>query len=200
VADVAAGKSLHAESLNELAAFRVIIACARVDLCQEQPCVLEFHYASQRHRYTPDALLGWGTYRELVEIKDDADAELPENRERFAAIKEALVEHGYEFRVWRKSEILAEPRMSNAVLALRYRTVYPSSLERERIRRALIEHQNLTVNALTEISGVPIQSALHLVLDGTLHIDWWERLTLTSRISSFPIGQQKWPCPPVFHQ
>jgi len=196
VADVATGKSLHAESLNELAAFRIILACARVDLCQEQPCVLEFHYAGQRHRYTPDVLLAWGTYRELVEIKDDADAELPENQERFVAVKEALAGHGYEFRVWRKSEILAEPRISNSVLVLRYRAVCPSTLERERIRRTLAEHQKLTISALARISGASIQSTLRLVLDGTLHINWWEQLTRTSQISSFPIGQQTWPCPP----
>jgi hypothetical protein len=41
VAHIAAEKSLHAESLNELAAFRVIIACSHADFCQEQPCVLE---------------------------------------------------------------------------------------------------------------------------------------------------------------
>ncbi len=197
VAHIAAGKSLHAESLNELAAFRVILACANADFCQEQPCVLEYCFGGKSHRYTPDILLAWGTHFELVEIKDDAEAALPEKQERFAAIKEALAEHGYAFRVWRRSEIIAEPRMSNVTLVLRYRKVEPSDLERERIRRVLQIGSNsiLTINSLREISGVSLQSILSHVLQGTLHIDWWERLTLTSRISEFPIGQQLWPCP-----
>lgn len=197
VAHIAAEKSLHAESLNELAAFRIIIACSRADFCQEQPCVLEYCFAGKSHRYTPDVLLAWGTHYELAEIKDDAEAALPENQERFAAIKEALAEHGYAFRVWRRSEIIAEPRMSNVTLVLRYRTVKPSDLERERIRRVLQMDSNssLTIGSLREIPGISLQSMLSLVLDGTLHIDWWERLTLTSRISGFPIGLQVWPCP-----
>jgi hypothetical protein len=199
VAHIAAGKSLHAESLNELAAFRIIIACARADLVQEQPCVLEYRLAGKSHRYTPDILLSWGTHIELAEIKDDAEADLPENQERFAAIEEALAEHGYGFQVWRRSEIIAEPRMSNVTLVLRYRTVESSDLERERIRRALQmdSHSSLTIASLSKISDTSLQSMLSLVLDGTLHIDWWERLTPTSRISRFPIGQQIWPCPAV---
>ena len=197
VADFATGKSLHAESLNELAAFRVIIACAGADFCQEQPCVLEYRDAEKMHRYTPDALLAWGACRELIEIKDDAEAALPENQKRFALIKESLAEHGYAFRVWRKSEILAEPRISNVVLVLRYRTVSVSDLERERVRRALLTHSNLSLYTLSKISGAPLQSVLRLILDGTLHIDWWERLTRISRISRFPIGPQVWPYPPA---
>jgi hypothetical protein len=199
VAHIAAEKSLHAESLNELAAFRVIIACSHADFCQEQPCVLEYRFAEKSHRYTPDVLLAWGTHFELAEIKDDAEAALPENQERFAAIKEALAEHGYAFRVWRRSEIIAEPRMSNVTLVLRYRTVEPSDLERERIRRAIQMDSNssLTIGSLGEVSGISLQSILSLVLDGTLNINWWERLTLTSRIGGSPIGQQVWPCPAI---
>lgn len=131
-----------------------------------------------------------------MEIKEDADAELPTNQERFAAIKGVLADHGYEFRVWRKSEILAEPRMSNAALILRYRTVCPSSLEREKIRRVVREHQSLPISALTKFSGASLQSVLRLVLDGTIHINWWQTLTRDSLVSSSPIGQQTWPCRP----
>ena len=123
VADVASGRSRHAESQNELRAFRVLIAAARSDAWQEQPFFLEYQHEGKKHRYTPDVLVAWGKYKEVVEIKEDSEADSPENRARFALIRELLHEHGLYFRVWRKSEICAQPRLANATLILRYRSV-----------------------------------------------------------------------------
>ena len=78
----------------------------------------------------------WDRHREVVEIKEDAEAELPENQERFTVIRELLGEHGYDFRLWKKSEICAEPRLTNAGLVLGYRSVEVSAVERESIRCA----------------------------------------------------------------
>ena len=44
---------------------------------------MEFHRDGNRHRYTPDVLFVWGSHREVVEIKEDREAELAENEERF---------------------------------------------------------------------------------------------------------------------
>ncbi|MGA9668029.1 MAG: hypothetical protein WBQ94_02410, partial [Terracidiphilus sp.] len=44
--------------------------------------------------------------------------------------------------------------------------------------------------------GITIQSVLRMVLNGTLHINWWESFTPDSEISSTPIGPQVWPFPP----
>src|SRR5579872_4349690 len=92
VADVFGGRSRHAESLNELQAFRILLATAHADAWQEQPFVLEYHAEGEKHRYTPDLLVVWGERRELVEIKTDSDADLPENRARFAVISELLMD------------------------------------------------------------------------------------------------------------
>ena len=75
VADVANGRSRHAESQNELKAFRVLLATARSDVWQEQPFVLEYQHEETRHRYTPDILIAWGAHQEVVEIKEDSEAE-----------------------------------------------------------------------------------------------------------------------------
>src|SRR5438270_11774731 len=80
VADVVHGRSRHAESQNELRAFQILMATAHADSWQEQPFILEYHHEEAKHRYTPDLLVFWGTRREVVEIKDDRDAELPENQ------------------------------------------------------------------------------------------------------------------------
>jgi putative transposase len=196
VADVICGRSRHAESLNELQAFRVLLATARADGWQEQPFTLEYHQDGKKRRYTPDLLVAWGTHRHVVEIKDDAEADLPENQARFGMIRELLTEHGYHFRLWKKTEICAEPRLTNAGLILRYRSVEVTPMEREKIRRTFSTIPGgVRLQTLRETPGITVQSVLRLVLDSTLHIDWWEPLTLGSRVSFTPIGRQVWPCP-----
>ena len=86
VADVFHGRSRHAESQNELHAFRILLATARADAWQEQPFVMHYHHEGAKHRYTPDILVVWRAHQEVIEVKDDAEAELPENRARFARI------------------------------------------------------------------------------------------------------------------
>jgi hypothetical protein len=114
---------------------------------------------------------------------------------RFALIRELLTEHGYNFRLWKKSEICAEPRLANVGLVLRYRSVEVRAVKREKIGRAFSTTLEVRLRAFRETGGIAIQSVLRLVLDGTLHIDWWEPLTLDSRVSIIRIGRQVWPCP-----
>jgi hypothetical protein len=65
VADVLHGRSQHAESQNELNAFRVLAATAQADAWQEQPFSVEYHIYGCKHRYTPDVLIVWGSHREV---------------------------------------------------------------------------------------------------------------------------------------
>lgn len=88
----------------------------------------------------------------------------------------------------------AEPRLTNSNLILRYRCIAVSAVERERIRRSFSSTTGLPLHKLCEISEVPVQSVLRLVLDGSIHIDWWEPLRLESRVSVAPVGRQIWPC------
>ena len=120
---------------------------------------------------------------------------MPENQTRFALIRELLAEHGYCFRVWKKSEICAEPRLANVALILRYRSVLVPAAEGEGIRRTFSLTPELRLRTLSE-TPMAVQNVLRLVLDGKLHIDWWEPLGLDSRISTSPIGRQVWPFPP----
>lgn len=196
VADVATGRSRHAESQNELRAFRVLLATAHPDAWQEQPLLLEYQHQGTTHRYTPDILVVWGTHQEIVEVKEDSEADKPENQVRFALMRELLGQHGYLFRLWRRSEICAEPRLSNANLILRYRCVSVSAAEKERIRRAFSSERELSLGRFYEPRGITVPSVLRLVLEGTLNVNWWEPLSLNSRVSITPIGRQVWPSPP----
>jgi hypothetical protein len=150
VSDVVRGRSRHAESQNELKAFQVLLATGHADAWQEQPFVLEYHHDGKRHRYTPDILVAWGANREVVEIKEDSEADKPENRARFALVRELLAEHGYSFRVWTRSEICAEPRLANVGLVLRYRCVDVPAAEREQIRRAFSSGAEPTLRTVSD--------------------------------------------------
>ncbi len=197
VADVVHGRSRHAESANELKAFRILLATARSAIWQEQPFCLEYHYDGAKHRYTPDILVVWGAHQEVVEVQEDSESELPENQAQFRLVGELLAEHGFHFRLWKRSEICAEPRLTNVDLILRYRCVDISAVDRERIRHTLSPAPDWHLRSLCETSQTAVQNVLRLVLDGTLHIDWWEPLSLDSKVSILPIGRQIWPCPPL---
>lgn len=193
VADVISGRSRHAESQNEIKAWQILLATARADSWQEQPFTLEYHDGGAKHRYTPDALVARGSDRVVVEIKEDKDAETPEARARFGIIRDRLAHHGYQFRLWRSSEIRAEPRLANVGLILRYRCVAVSPHERAVILQAAASE--IKLGSLCASTGAPVQNVLRLVLDGSLHIDWWVPLVLSSMISVNPIGRQEWPAP-----
>jgi hypothetical protein len=195
VADVFASRSRHAESQNELKAFRVLMATGCPDTWQEQPFCLEYHDEGCQHRYTPDILVAWDAHQEVVEIKEDSDAESLENQTRFTLIGELLAEHGFYFRVWKKSEICAEPRLANAALILRYRSVAVPAPDNEVIRRAFSSVPELPLRTFSE-HPTAVQKVFRLVLEGKLHINWWEPISLDSRISRTPIGPQIWPFPP----
>lgn len=196
VSDVLHGRSRHAESQNELKAFQVLMATARADAWHEQPFALDYYREGTKHRYTPDILVTWGTHREVVEVKEDSEADLAENRARFAFISELLAERDYQFRLWKASEIRAEPRLTNARLILRYRCSPVPPAEHERIRQAFSALSEMSLRTLCQASKTAVQTALRLVLDGTLHIDWWQPLELDSRVAIAPIGRAVWPCPP----
>jgi hypothetical protein len=196
VADVTHGRSRHAESQNELKAFQILVASAHADSWQEQPFTLEYHHEGKKHRYTPDVLVIWPRCQEVVEIKDDHAAALPENQARFVLISELLAGHGYHFRVWRRSEICAEPRLTNVNLILRYRGVAVSAADRERVRR-VFSTPELNLRTLCKSSGTSVPIVLRLVIEGALHIDWWEPISLDSKVGITPVGRQTWPCRPA---
>jgi hypothetical protein len=193
VADVFKGRTLHAESQNEFRGFRIVLATAHPDWWLEQPFRLEYHHDGRKCRYTPDVGIGWGDYREAVEIKEDFEADLPENQSRFELLRPLLAEHGFHFRVWRKSDILAEPRLSTTSVVLRYRMVKVTRSDHEFVRRQFSLQPEISLAALDRLSPTALHVALRLILDGILYINWWAPLTWQSKVSIVPVGQQVWP-------
>jgi hypothetical protein len=95
IVDVLQGRSRHAESQNEIKAFWVLAATARADTWQAQLFFLEYRGDRKTHRYKPDILVVWGSHLDVVEIKENREAELAENQEHFALISRLRNEDGY---------------------------------------------------------------------------------------------------------
>ena len=134
-----------------------------------------------------------GAHHEVVEIKEDAEVELADNKSRFELIRELLDDHGYQFRIWKRSEICAEPRLTNVGIVLRYRCVEVAAVEYESIRRAFCSTSELPLRNFYTALGVTVPGVLRLVFDGVLHLDWWKPVGLDSTVSITPIGSQVWP-------
>ena len=161
------------------------------------PANCGFAFNGELCRYYPDFLIIRGSHLLLVEVKCDDEVSGPDAQEYFGLVKSLLSEHGFEFVLWKKSEISSEPRYTNVGLMLRYRRTRVSEVERERIRKAFNFTTSMSLLRLSEISDVSVQGICHLVLKGMLYIDWWAALNQNSSISTVPIGQQVFP--PAVH-
>ena len=180
----------HGESWNEAKALPVLINTAHPDILKVQPFQLKYNIDGKARRYTPDVLLVWSDDMWVVEIKEDERAELSVEKARFAEIERALASHRMNFLVWKKSVICAEPRLHNAFRIMRYQRCPVPAFDRERLRLQFEERPQI---ALGSLSDDDIRYVLYLVIDGTLHLDWWSRLSPGSIISTTPIGRQEWP-------
>ena len=186
---------LDAEGINEFWGLRLIVAIAKCDYCRVQPFKLEYFDEEKQKKYFPDFLLGWPRRRIVVEVKTDRIARRKEEKRRFALIRELLSEHGFEFVLWKRSEIFLEPRFTSACLLLRYRRVIVSEADRNRVLSAMAANKQMKIFELSQLASVPVPQICSLILNGPLTMDWWSPLTNESLVSGRPIGSQLWPSP-----
>ena len=188
------GRSRHAESQNELKAFQI---CSPLDMRMPGRNSLSFSNTTMMGKASlhPRHSRRLGRQSGSRGNQGRSEADMPENRARFALVRELLAEHRISFRVWTRSEICAEPRLANVGLVLRYRCVTVPASERERIRQRILPSGNGLACALRNIRNDGGPNVLRLVIEGMLHIDWWEPLGLESRVSIMPVGRQTWPSP-----
>jgi hypothetical protein len=195
IADVEHECTHKAESINEFFALRLVVAIALYNRCVVQPFVLKFTVNGKRRRYTPDFLLIVGLILIVVEVKSDKQAAKPANKAYFRLIRALLAEHGFKFLLWRRSEIMQEPRLNNVGLMLRYRRTPVLESDREAARSAMGNATSMSFAELSARSGVSIQVLCRLVLEKMLFIDWLVPVNTESLVSTAPIGQQVWPSP-----
>lgn len=180
----------HGESLNETKALIIVVATCHADVCKYQPLVMHFTYNGEKTKCVPDLLLVWGSEMWVVEVIEDEEADLSEVKALFNYIEQLYAQFNIHLRLWRVSEIIQEPRLYNATRMIRYQRVQVSPVERENIRRLFRRLQSASLRELGDDLG---RVALRLVIDGTLHLDWWQCLSRDSVVSVAPIGRQEFP-------
>lgn len=184
------GDVRRCESRNEKKGAVIITASAHADLVKMQPLLLIYKADGKIRKYYPDILLVWGMERCIVEIKDDRKANDPQEKARYEYMGSLLATHGFDFRLWKKSEIKEQPRYDNALEVYRYLRCPVSPIQRELLR------SKFQANPLIEIGFLndnEIRCVFRLVMDGELHIDWTTRLKRSSWVSTTPFPGQSWP-------
>lgn len=139
----------------------------------EQPLILEYRHNGEIHRYTPDLLVEADDNRFLIEVKPDAEADLPENQERFLLFKRLFLRHGYVFRVLPEREIRIQPRLTNIKILLRYRCIVVSKIAMERVRRLLADRPPLPIKWFSDHPdfAIGLPEIASLVCRGYLEIN-----------------------------
>jgi hypothetical protein len=168
-------RTLIAESIHEVHAFRRMDADPKVVSFREQPGIIRFRLPGQTEQlHYPDLLVVYSDFEEIVEIKSDVDADRPEVRERTAYLEKHLPNVGYRYRLWTETELYSGPYLRNASTLLRHgRRSVPTSI-RAQYRRLLRAHGpqrwgDLNSGRLGEFFN--IRATSNLVLTGCLHIN-----------------------------
>ncbi|WP_158819918.1 TnsA endonuclease N-terminal domain-containing protein [Granulicella sp. S156] len=195
VADLDGLRSFGAESYLEVNALKVIIACSRADFILEQP--FHLRYFDQHHKwvsYTPDILFVRHGKVYVVEVKPDNRATDAADLAKFKKITTLLSGYGISYRVWRQSQIKAEPRLSIAIQLLNFRRVQASGHDLEAVRRYLRDGKDPSpLAALVKATCIEPGVICRLILAGSIHLDWASPFKSQSLISLSPFPNRDWP-------
>lgn len=104
------GRMIHAESHNELNAFRLLDANPEVKAFQEQPLTIHYILNGEDHLHYPDILVTVQG-KELWEVKPKKEATSEEIAERTAFLTKHLPDLGYTYRMVLGEDLAREPRM-----------------------------------------------------------------------------------------
>ena len=146
------------ESQLELDYLRLMEVDNSVVAFHAQPEVCLYQLQGKEHRYFPDLRveLSDGSIR-MVEVKYKADANTPENKERFALIKALYAERRISFEVVTELDIRRQPRLANAKLMLDYRDCEPSESMNLRVAEAFAVRRPVTLGDLEAALGFPTE-------------------------------------------
>lgn len=152
---IKSGRLLHWESRNELHDMWRAEVSFDVVKSWEQPHTLKMVRYGQHRRYTPDRLdlLSSGKNR-VIEVKDNFEAEkdaaYAEKLDLAAKVYQTL---GWDFHVFEKPEIEAEPTFSAIDKIQSYRCADVRPADILKIRQLLSNSPSLAVEAVTSFLG-----------------------------------------------
>lgn len=128
------GRMLQWESRVELHAFILHECDPAVRAYREQPARISYQLRGEKHWHVPDLFVEACGKKIFREIKTDKDAADPEIKERTDLLSAALPLLGYEYQLFSESQINIQPRLSNAMHALRLGRNRVDLRTRERVR------------------------------------------------------------------
>lgn len=115
-----------------------------------QPETFIYMDGEMERRYTPDFLVTYADHCEMIEVKP---ANLLKTKPtNWAAIGQAILRHGFQFRIITDQDIRREPHLTNAKLLARYRRPDLNSGDAHRVRAALYEHRPKTLGQLANLA------------------------------------------------
>lgn len=161
------------ESHLERDAFILADGSLDIQSFAEQPAIIRYGKALERTHY-PDILINYGHHQEFIEVKTDEDAESDEIASRTRLLTKALKTQGYDYRVWKESEIRKYPiRINNLRYLLRFGRSGISLQRFEWFRQLLSKQCNLPWAAIV---GKPVNHEIRaglcrLILEGWLKTD-----------------------------
>lgn len=149
-ASVKAARRIECESYLERDYCYLLDADPHVLDYASQPETFSYRDGDIDRRYTPDFLVAYADHHEIVEVKPfDLLKKRPTN---WDAIKQAILERGFIFRIVTDLDIREEPRLTNAKLLARYRGPILKSDEAHRVRATLYEHRPKTLGELASLA------------------------------------------------
>lgn len=138
----------------------------------EQPFRLNYLVLGRKTWHRPDALLLTPTGLECREVKEEAQASLPENEERWPAIGRALNSFGVSFRVVTERHFREPVRLRN-VNAIWENRMFPIPDEPQRIAilEAIDTGAARTISQLCSLLSLEFAAVLALIRRGFLSVD-----------------------------
>lgn len=131
------GNFIGCESEIERDAFAVLEADPQVRAYHAQPETVFVNYSGVNHRYTPDILVEYVSGAvEMLEVKPDRKAEGDEIKLLVQAATDHYTSRGIHYRLWKETEIQAQPRLQNINRMLRYRNQAPTAAQKLEIAAA----------------------------------------------------------------
>jgi hypothetical protein len=138
-------RGMQWESKNERNGFVLLEVDPRVRRYGEQPCEIEYLNDEGRiASHFPDVASELGDSKQLIEIKEQADANRAMIQSRTDLLTEELPRFGYQYTLWIAEDLARQPRLKNSRKILYFGRRAMSELDRMHLQQAMRGGKPLT--------------------------------------------------------
>jgi len=162
---------LQAESLLELNAFILHDIDPNITSYREQPAKIYFRQNGVTKTHYPDLLATTSNGHILKEIKSNREANDPDVLLRTKILQAYLPAQGYQYELLTESEIMSEPRLSNAKFIIKHARIKIPRNKKNWLINNLLKFDTLFWEELKNNKHFGTQIICRLILEGVLEID-----------------------------